>query len=263
MTADDVAGAKRVAVLGADTTEDLFGEGSVPLGQRIRIGGTPFTVVGVAAAKGSTGPISNDDVVYVPLKTLQLYLLGDDDLSSIYVEAQTQEQMDEVQSSIENLLLSRHDITDSQDADFRVASQEDLSETVSSVTGMLTALLGSIAGISLVVGGIGIMNMMLTTVTERIREIGLRKAIGATRADITLQFLAEAVALTVIGGLVGIGLGWGISAAVAALSTLDTAVTSGSVLLAVGVSTGIGVLFGYYPARRAAKLDPIEALRYQ
>lgn len=263
ITDDDVAGAKRVAVLGADTAEDLFGEGSVPVGQRIRIGGTPFTVVGVAAAKGSTGPISNDDAVYVPLKTLQLYLLGEDELSSIYVEAQTQEQMDEAQSAIESLLLSRHDISDSEEADFQVASQEDLSETVSSITSMLTALLGSIAGISLVVGGIGIMNMMLTTVTERIREIGLRKAIGATRADITSQFLAEAVALTVIGGLVGIGLGWGISAAIAALSTLDTAVTGGSVLLAVGVSTGIGLVFGYYPARRAAKLDPIEALRYQ
>jgi len=263
LTQDDVDGAKRVAVLGSATAEDLFGEGSVPVGQRIRIGGMPFTVVGVAAEKGSAGPISNDDAVYVPLKTLQRYLLGSDDLSSIYVEATDQEQMDDVQAGIESLLLSRHDIADAEEADFQVSSQEDLAETVSTITGMLTALLGSIAGISLVVGGIGIMNMMLTTVTERIREIGLRKAIGATRSDITSQFLAEAVALTVTGGLIGIAAGWGISAAVNALSTLNTTVTAGSVLLAVGVSTAIGLLFGYYPARRAAKLDPIEALRYQ
>lgn len=263
LSEDDVAGAKRVAVLGSDTAEELFGEGSVPIGQRIRIDGTPFTVVGIAAAKGSTGPISNDDAVYVPLKALQQYLVGSDDLSSIYVEAETQEQMSQVQSSIETLLLSRHDVAPDEEADFQVASQEDLAETVNSITGMLTALLGSVAGISLVVGGIGIMNMMLTTVTERIREIGLRKAIGATRGDITSQFLAEAVALTVIGGLVGIGLGWGISAAIAAVSTLDAVVTGSSVLLAVGVSTGIGLVFGYYPARRAAMLNPIEALRYQ
>lgn len=263
LTQDDVDGAKRVAVLGSATAEDLFGEGSVPVGQRIRIGGRPFTVVGVAAEKGSAGPISNDDAVYVPLKTLQRYLLGSDDLSSIYVEATDQEQMDDVQAGIESLLLSRHDIADADETDFQVSSQEDLSETVSTITGMLTALLGSIAGISLVVGGIGIMNMMLTTVTERIREIGLRKAIGATRSDITSQFLSEAVALTVTGGLIGIAAGWGISAAVNALSTLNTTVTAGSVLLAVGVSTAIGLVFGYYPARRAAKLDPIEALRYQ
>lgn len=263
LTEDDNQGAKRVAVLGSQTAEDLFGEGSVPVGQRIRVESTPFTVVGIAAEKGSTGPISNDDAVYVPLKTMQRYLLGSDELSSIYVEAADQEQMDMVQTSIESLLMSRHDVASAEEADFEVSSQEDLSETVSTITGMLTALLGSIAGISLVVGGIGIMNMMLTTVTERIREIGLRKAVGATRSDISSQFLAEAVALTLTGGLIGIVLGWSISAAIAALSTLDTAVTSGSVVLAVSVSTAIGLVFGYYPARRAAKLDPMEALRYQ
>jgi putative ABC transport system permease protein len=259
---DDVASAKRVVVLGSQTSEDLFGEGSIPVGQRVRINGTPFKVVGVAASKGS-GFGGGDEAAYVPLKTLQLYLTGSDDLSSIYVEAESQEQMTDVQSAIESLLLSRHDISNPDDADFEVSSQADLAETVSTITSLMTMLLGSIAGISLVVGGIGIMNMMLTTVTERIREIGLRKAIGATRGDITSQFLAEAVALTVVGGLVGIVLGWGIAAAITAFSTLNAVVTGGSVLLAVGVSTAIGIIFGYYPARRAAKLDPIEALRYQ
>jgi putative ABC transport system permease protein len=259
----DVADSSRVAVLGAQTAEDLFGEGSNPLGQRIRIGSTPFTVIGVAASKGSSGMSNSDEAVYVPIRTLQRYLTGSDDVSTIFVEAATQEGMDAAKTAIESLLLSRHDIANADEADFQVLSQSDLAETASSIATTLTLLLGSIAGISLVVGGIGIMNMMLTTVTERIREIGLRKAIGATRSDITSQFLAEAVALTVVGGVIGIALGWGLSAAIAAFSPLNTTVTAGSVLLAVGVATGIGLVFGYYPARRAAKLDPIEALRYQ
>lgn len=259
----DVTGASRVAVLGPQTAEDLFGEGSNPVGQRIRMGGTPFTVVGVAASKGSSGIGNADEAVYVPITTLGSYLTGSDDLSTVYVQAASQDAMSSTQDAVESLLLSRHDIADPEEADFEVLSQADLAETASSVTGLLTALLGSIAGISLVVGGIGIMNMMLTTVTERIREIGLRKAVGATRSDIASQFLAEAVALTLVGGLVGIGLGWTISAGISAFSTLNTTVTGGSVLLAASVSTAIGLVFGYYPARRAAKLDPIEALRYQ
>ncbi len=171
--------------------------------------------------------------------------------------------MTAAQDGIEALLTARHGIAAGAEPDFQVLSQQDLADTASTITGLLTVLLGSIAGISLLVGGIGIMNMMLTTVTERIREIGLRKAIGATRSDITSQFLAEAVALTVTGGIIGILFGWGVSSAISAFSTFETAITSSSVVLAVSVSTGIGVLFGWYPARRAAKLNPIEALRYQ
>ena len=262
-SADDVSRRSRVAVLGSSTADDLFGAGSNPVGQRVRIGGTQFTVVGVAASKGSSGMTNDDEAVYVTLGAQQQYLGSDDGLSIIYVQSATQEGMDEVKSSIENLMMSRHNVNDSTKADFEVTSMGELAASVDSITSLLTVVLGSIAGISLVVGGIGIMNMMLTNVTERIREIGLRKAIGATRSDITSQFLAEAVALTMVGGLIGIALGWGISAGVSAVSTFEMTVTGGSVALAFGVSTAIGLVFGYYPARRAAKLDPIDALRYQ
>ncbi len=259
---DDAASAK-VAVLGPTTAEDLFGEGSNPVGQRIRINGEPFTVVGVTKAKGSSGMQNTDDAVYIPLRTLQRYLTGDDTVAIIYVEATSQEEMTAAQDGIEALLTAQHGIAADAEPDFQVLSQQDLADTASTITGLLTVLLGSIAGISLLVGGIGIMNMMLTTVTERIREIGLRKAIGATRSDITSQFLAEAVALTVTGGIIGILFGWGVSSAISAFSTFETAITTSSVVLAVSVSTGIGVLFGWYPARRAARLNPIDALRYQ
>jgi len=262
-TADDVAHSARVVVLGSKTADDLFGTGSNPVGQRVRIGGTQFTVVGVASSKGSSGIQNTDEAAYVTLGAQQQYLSGSDALSIIYVQAATQEGMSGTKNSLENLMMSRHNVDDTADADFEVSSMAELAASVNTITSLLTVVLGSIAGISLVVGGIGIMNMMLTNVTERIREIGLRKAIGATRSDITSQFLAEAVALTMVGGVIGIALGWGISAAVSALSTFEMTVTAGSVLLAFGVSTAIGLVFGYYPARSAAKLDPIEALRYQ
>ena len=262
-SADDVARDSRVTVLGSKTAEDLFGAGSNPVGQHVRIGGTQFTVMGVAASKGSSGIQNTDEAAYVTLGAQRQYLSGSSGLSIIYVTAGTQEGMAGVKNGIENLLMSRHNVNDSANADFSVTSMGDLAKITDTITSLLTVVLGSIAGISLLVGGIGIMNMMLTNVTERIREIGLRKAVGATRSDITSQFLTEAVALTMVGGLIGIALGWGISATITAVSTFDAVVTSGSVLLAFGVSTAIGLVFGYYPARRAAKLDPIEALRYQ
>ncbi|NTW28831.1 MAG: FtsX-like permease family protein [Coriobacteriia bacterium] len=257
--------AARVAVLGSTTAETLFGTGADALGKTIRIQGQPFTVIGVTQTKGTTTSTqsSGDSAVYIPFDAYKRYLSSATGVSTIYIEASSQDAMSQVQADITALLLSRHGITDSTKADFTVANQAELASTLSTVTATLTTLLAAIAGISLLVGGIGIMNMMLTTVTERIREIGLRKAIGATRSDLTSQFLAEAVALTVLGGVIGIILGWGIAAAIKQFANYSTVVSWSSVLLAVGVSTAIGIVFGYYPARRAARLDPIEALRYQ
>lgn len=263
LTTDEVARGAKVAVLGSQTAEDLFGTGSNPVGQRVRVGGTQFTVSGVAKSKGASGMQNPDESVYITLGAAGRYLTGSDALSMIDVQATSQEGMDDVQNGIENLLYSLRDVDDTANADFEVSSMAELAESVDTITSLLTVVLGSIAGISLVVGGIGIMNMMLTNVTERIREIGLRKAIGATRTDITSQFLAEAVALTMVGGVIGILLGWAIAATVSAVSTFEMGLSVGSVALAFGVSTAIGLVFGYYPARRAAMLDPIEALRYQ
>ncbi len=202
-------------------------------------------------------------MIYAPLSTVQSRLNGSKSLSTIGVSADNADDVSTVKDSITTLLLERHNITDSSSADFNVMSQSDIAATASTVTNTLTLLLGSIAGISLIVGGIGIMNMMLTSVTERTREIGLRKAVGARRGDITSQFLAESVALTVLGGVIGVALGIGIAFVMNQFFQITTTVTLWSVLLAAGVSVAIGVVFGYYPALRASGMNPVEALRYQ
>jgi putative ABC transport system permease protein len=253
----------KVAVLGPDTRDDLFGENADPIGQTIRINGAEFKIIGVTKAKGSSGMSNSDDIIYIPFSTSQHYLTGSDYVSSINITASNQDEMTAVQEQITTLLLKRHGIADSNSADFRVMNQADILETASSITGTLTLLLASIAGISLLVGGIGIMNMMLTTVTERTREIGLRKAVGIRKLYINLQFLAEAVTLTFLGGFMGIVLGWIASLLVSQFSTLTTKISISSIFLAFGVSAGIGIIFGFYPARRAANLSPMEALRYE
>jgi len=253
----------KVAVLGPTAEADLIATGTEPVGQIIRISGQEFTVIGVTVAKGGTGFGSQDDMIYVPLQTAQLFLLGNQYLTTIDVQASSADAMTQVQNDITTLLLTRHGISDPTQADFSVLNQADILASASSITTTLTYLLGAIAGISLLVGGIGIMNMMLTTVTERTREIGLRKAIGARKQDISLQFLSEAVALTVIGGVTGIVLGTGISYLISFLGIIQTSVSFSSIALAFGVSAGIGIVFGWYPARRAASLNPIEALRYE
>ena len=264
LSAQNVSAGAKVAVLGPTTRDDLFGVGATNVvGQKIKISGSEYNVIGITVAKGGSGFSNSDDAIYIPYTTAQRYLSGNKYLSEIDVSAQSSDVSTQVQNDITDLLLNRHNISDPTKADFNILNQADIIATASSVTGTFTILLAAVAGISLIVGGIGIMNMMLTTVTERTREIGLRKAIGAKKRDINKQFLIEAVMLTFIGGIIGVILGWLISFGVTYLGVLQTSVSVSSVLLAFGVSAGIGIIFGYYPARRAANLNPIDALRYE
>ena len=251
----------KVAVLGPTTRDDLFGAGANAIGQKIRINGIDFDVIGVTLTKGGSGSSNQDDQVLIPITSMQTFLSGGQYVGTIAVEAQDQNSMASVQLAITTLLLGRHRIASSNSADFTVLNQSDLVSTASSITDTFTALLASIAGISLLVGGIGIMNMMLTTVTERTREIGLRQAIGAEKNEVVIQFLGESILLTVMGGTIGIVLGYLSAQIITAVTQTATAVSLSSVGLAFGVSAVIGLVFGFYPARRAAGLNPIEALR--
>jgi putative ABC transport system permease protein len=252
----------RQAVLGSTVATDLFPDQETEsiLGKTIRINKINFTVVGVLTAKGGAGFSGPDDMIFVPLSTMQKILAGTDYLSTMAVSVADKDRMTDVKDLATNALLSKHNVAE---ADFSIISQEDILGTLTTVIDTFTIFLAAIASISLLVGGIGIMNMMLTTVTERTREIGLRKAIGAKRRDINMQFLTEAVMLTFIGGIFGVILGWLISFAVSSTGLVSTQVSLSSVLLAFGVSAGIGIIFGYYPARRAGMLNPIDALRYE
>lgn len=262
ITEQDNSQIARVAVIGPTTAETLFLDDD-PIGQRIRINSQILTVIGVTASKGGSGFMNQDDMLYVPIRVAQKVLFGTDYLSNISVEALSADHMDEAEAEITTLLLQRHGITNPDEADFSVFSQNDILETASSATSTFTALLGGIAAISLVVGGIGIMNIMLVTVTERTREIGLRKALGATGELIVFQFLTETVMLTFFGGILGIMLGIIASFGISKILGLSFTVSLSSVFLAMGVSSMIGIIFGWYPAQKAAKLQPIEALRYE
>jgi len=263
ITQRNVDSMSKVAILGPVTATDLFVEGANPVGKTIRIGGQVFKVIGVTEEKGGVGFMSQDDIVYIPLTTAQKLLFGVDYVSSISVSAINEDIITQAQEEISNLLLSRHKIKDPEQADFRIMSQEDILSTMTQITDTFTTLLSGIAAISLVVGGIGIMNIMLVTVTERTREIGLRKALGAKGKVITTQFLIEAVMITFIGGLIGIILGIGVSLGLTSMMNLPFVLSISSIALAFLVSVGIGILFGWYPAQKAAKLQPIEALRYE
>ncbi len=251
----------RVAVIGA-TTADNLGLGPSDIGGQIQIGGLPFTLVGILQPKGSSGFVNQDDQVLIPLSTARELFVSGDSVRSIGVSVATADQVDLVTADITSTLRIRHNTTPSTD-DFSITSQAQLLSTVSSVTGLLTALLAGIASISLIVGGIGIMNIMLVSVRERTREIGVRKAIGARGLDILAQFLVEALTLSVIGGAVGTVIGIVVSAVIANVAGWALVVSPLIVLVALGFSLAVGVVFGVWPARQAARLDPIVALRYE
>jgi putative ABC transport system permease protein len=269
----DVDGRGNVAVLGYQSAIDLFGNFD-PVGQKIKLaipdgGKVSLTVIGVLAEQASSGMSDPNEVVFVPISTAQTKIFSGRDargqliVGSVNVMAGSEGQTDAVVDEITALLRERHDIAPDEDDDFFVMNQADMLEMANQITGILTAFLGAIAGISLLVGGIGIMNIMLVSVTERTREIGLRKAVGARKGDILVQFLLEAVVLSVLGGLLGISLGMGLGKLVDLTGLMNSVVTPDSVLLAVGFSAAVGLFFGIYPANQAARLSPIEALRYE
>ncbi len=261
-TQSDVDGATKVAVIGKTVTSNLFGTQD-PVGQIIRIRNVPFKVIGVLAPKGQSAQGQDqDDVIIIPLSTLQKRIMGVTNIMAILVSANSPEETTAAQEQIKLLLRQRHHLTASQEDDFSVRNMADIAAAAESSSRIMTLLLGSIASVSLIVGGIGIMNIMLVSVTERTREIGIRMAVGARGRDILLQFLMEAVVLSLSGGLIGIALGIGGSKLISSVVHWPTIVSIDSVLLASAFSIGIGVFFGLYPARRAASLDPIEALRY-
>lgn len=263
ITARDIETMAKVAVIGPQVVTDLFGEGVDPIGKQIRAGKQTLKVIGVTESKGGSGFMNQDDMIFVPLTTAQKQLFGVNYLSSIALEAKTSDVMTAAQNEVGYFLLTRHKLSDPTQADFSIMSQQDILNTATSTTGTFTSLLAGIAAISLLVGGIGIMNIMLVTVTERTREIGLRKALGAKKKTIVTQFLLESIILTFTGGAVGIVLGIIASYIISNLTSSPFVVSPHSILLAFVVSAGIGILFGWYPAQKAAGLQPIEALRYE
>jgi len=263
-TQQDVEQAANVAVIGETVRKNLFGA-TDPVGQTIRIRNLPFKVVGVLSAKGQGGGMGDDqdDVIFIPLATLQKKITGEDWLRYIMVSAVSRQASYSAQQQITALMRDRHRIREGMDDDFFVRNMADVAELQESTTRVLTLLLASIASVSLIVGGIGIMNIMLVSVTERTREIGIRMAVGATETDVQRQFLIEAVVLSLIGGAVGIVLGVGASFAITNLVGWAVLISPVAIAVAAVFSAAVGIFFGYYPARKAAQLDPIEALRYE
>jgi putative ABC transport system permease protein len=265
---EDVDGATKIALLGQTTAQNLFGDAD-PIGQIIRIKKVPFTVVGLLSRKGqSAWGQDQDDVIFIPLSTAKKKVLGVSQanarsVGSISIKIRPDENMTEAETQIRELLRQRHRLQPAQDDDFWLRNLSEVLQTQEESSKVMTYLLAAIASVSLLVGGIGIMNIMLVSVTERTREIGLRMAVGARARDILTQFLVEAVTLSLIGGIIGIALGVGGSNAINALAEWRTVLAPEAILLAFGFSAAIGIFFGFYPARKASRLDPIEALRYE
>ena len=252
-----------MAVIGPEVATDLFGEGSDPTGQVIQLKSQLFRVMGVTEAKGSSGMINPDEMVYIPVTTAMKIVMGQDYVQMIQLSVTDPNQLDSTISEIKSALMERHSITDEANIDFSITSSKEIQETLGNITGILTAMLAGIAGISLLVGGIGVMNIMLVSVTERTKEIGLLKALGARRKDILLQFLIESIVLTIVGGIFGMLVGESLSIAASKIIGIPFLFQLYPILLATGVCVTIGVFFGLYPSQRAAKLNPIDALKYE
>lgn len=264
MTENEAKGSAKVCLIGRTVADELFGEGIDPTGETIRFKNIPFKIIGVLKEKGQNSfGMDQDDVLIAPYSTVQKRILAQTHIQSIQMSARSAGDSEAAQVQVEEVLRRTHKLRENEDNDFEIRSQEELSTTMTSVTDILTILLGAIAGISLLVGGIGIMNIMYVSVTERTREIGLRMSIGGRGMDILLQFLIESIMLSVFGGLVGVLTGLVSSQIMAALTSWPISVMWSSVILSFVVCTAIGVFFGWYPARRASELDPIEALRYE
>jgi putative ABC transport system permease protein len=262
-TEREVRSAAKVAVIGSKTASELFGPLN-PVGQSVRVQNIPFVIIGLLESKGAgMGGQNQDDRILIPYTTAMKRVTGDKYLRSVNVQIGSADRMEIAQQQITSLLRQRHRLTAGRDDDFNIFNQKEIADTVNSISKIITLLLGSVAGISLFVGGIGIMNIMLVSVTERTREIGIRIAVGAQPGDIRLQFLIEAVTLSLLGGLIGVLCGVGASHLLGVVADFKAIVSTGSILLAFGVSSVIGIFFGFYPAHKAAALDPIVALRYE
>jgi putative ABC transport system permease protein len=265
-TPDELESAASVAVIAPTVQKNLFPANVNPIGQKIRVQGEIYDVIGVMEAKGSQGPQDRDDAVYVPLTSMSARIIGNNSLmgisvNGIYVKGKDESQLETIQFQVTNILRLRHNITNPEDDDFRVTNQADILQTLITIMSLLTLMIVAIAGISLVVGGIGIANIMLVSVVERTREIGVRKALGATDQAILSQFLSEAVVISIVGGTVGVVIGISITFVAATAFKFPFIVSSNAVLMGVGLSTSVGLVAGVIPARNAANLEPIAALR--
>lgn len=260
----ELNGSAKIAVLGTTVVQNLFGFSDVnPVGETIRINGIPFRIIGVMESKGTSGFMNQDDMIFIPITTAQERLIGNDSIRNIFIEAQSADQMEQASVEVRNALRRAHKLSYDKPDDFMITNQADVLNTFQGVTQTLTLFLGGVAAISLIVGGIGVMNIMLVSVTERTREIGIRKALGARHTDLLTQFLIEAVVLSLVGGVIGIVIGAVGSFGLGRVLNISTTLSISAILTAFGFSGLIGVVFGVFPARKAAKLEPIEALRYE